>query len=69
MTQAQYVVIAAVVAVAVIAVVRFEVLCLTDIARADDREFRYLTRWGWVAVCILSVPVGGFVYLALGRTR
>jgi hypothetical protein len=65
----QYAFIAAVVAIAVIVVVRFEVYCVTDIVRADERELRYLSKAGWVAVCLISVPIGGIVYLLCGRTR
>ncbi len=39
---------------------------LWDISRS---EVRYLPRWGWVAVCLLSVPLGAIVYLLVGRDR
>ncbi len=61
--------IALVIAVAVVAVIRFEVFCLTDLARAEDCELRYLSRWAWAAVCLLSIPIGGILYLYYGRTR
>ena len=69
MTHFQYAVVAAVVAVAVIAVVRFEVYCLTDVIRTDERDLRYLSRRGWVAVCLLLLPIGGIVYLLCGRAN
>ena len=30
-------------------------------------EVRHLPRWGWVLVTVLSVPIGGIVYLLIGR--
>ncbi len=65
----QFAAIAAVIVVAIVVVGRFEVYCLTDIMRADERELRYLSRTGWIAVCLLSIPIGGIVYLYCGRAR
>jgi len=45
----------------------FEVFCLLDVARAA--EVRYLPKWAWAIVCLISVPVGGIIYLVLGRVR
>jgi ABC-2 type transport system ATP-binding protein len=42
----------------------FEVLCVVDIAR---HESRLLPRWGWLVACLASVPLGGIVYLLVGR--
>jgi hypothetical protein len=57
---------AALVPIVVIAVA-FVVFCLVDLARAD--QVRYLPRWAWAIVCLVSVPLGGIVYLILGRRR
>lgn len=46
--------------------VGFVVYCLIDLARA---EVRYLPKWAWAVICLLSVPVGGIVYLVVGRRR
>jgi hypothetical protein len=56
-----------VVVVAIVAVVRFEVFCLTDLVHAQ--QTRYLSRAGWAAACVISVPAGGILYLYLGRVR
>jgi len=45
----------------------FEVFCLADLARAE--EVRYLPKWGWLIVTIVSIPLGGIVYLLFGRVR
>ena len=45
----------------------FEVVCLVDLARAE--EVRYLPKWGWVIVSLISIPLGGIVYLVFGRVR
>lgn len=38
--------------------------CLFDLARS---EVRHLPRWAWALVIVLSVPLGGVVYLLVGR--
>jgi len=51
----------------IILAVAFEVFCLVDLVRSE--EVRYLPKWAWVIICLLSVPLGGIVYLILGRNR
>jgi hypothetical protein len=63
----QRVLIGLVVGMAIVAVVRFEMFCLRDIADAD--EVRYLTKQGWIVLCLLWIPFGGILYLYYGRTR
>jgi hypothetical protein len=43
----------------------FEVCCQVDIARA--KEVRRLDRETWALICLVSLPVGCILYLALGR--
>ncbi len=45
----------------------FVVFCLVDLARAQ--RVRYLPKWAWALICIVSVPLGGIVYLLAGRPR
>jgi hypothetical protein len=52
--------------IAVVAI-GFEVFCLVDVARTE--AVRYLPRWAWAAVCLISIPVGGIAYLVFGRER
>ena len=59
--------IALLVAVAAAGIIRFEVYCVTDILAADDRKLRYFTKRGWIAVSLLSVPLGGIAYFLLGK--
>jgi hypothetical protein len=42
----------------------FVAYCLLDLSRS---EVRYLPKWAWAAVCLLSVPMGGVIYLLVGR--
>jgi hypothetical protein len=56
-------VLAAIVAVAI----AFEAFCLVDVHRAE--AVRYLPKWAWTGICLISIPFGGIVYLAIGRTR
>jgi hypothetical protein len=52
--------------ITVIAVVLvFEVCCLVDIARA--KEVRRLDRATWALICLITLPLGGILYLTLGR--
>ena len=52
--------------IAVIAVVLiFEVCCQADIARAE--EVRHLDRETWALICLVTLPLGCILYLALGR--
>ncbi len=59
-------VVAALIPIVVVAV-GFEVFCLVDVVRAD--EVRYLPRWAWAAICLISIPLGGIAYLIVGRSR
>ncbi|HEY5985250.1 MAG TPA: PLDc N-terminal domain-containing protein [Streptosporangiaceae bacterium] len=45
----------------------FVVYCLVNLARAE--EVRYLPRWAWAIICIISIPLGGILYLVLGKER
>jgi hypothetical protein len=51
----------------VLVAVGFVVFCLVDVAHAG--EVRYLPKWAWAVICVVSVPLGGIVYLVLGRPR
>jgi hypothetical protein len=48
-----------------VVVLGFVVCCLVDIVRA--REFRRLDRETWVLICLVSLPLGGILYLTLGK--
>jgi hypothetical protein len=48
----------------VILVVAYWVWIIRDINRS---EVRYLPHWGWIVVTLISVPLGGIVYLLMGR--
>jgi hypothetical protein len=65
----QYLVIVLVVALAVLAVTRFETLCFKDLAQRRDDELNYLTRGGWTVAIALAIPLGGICYLYFGRSR
>jgi len=43
----------------------FDAYCLRDIVRAAD--VRYLRKWAWALVCLAQMPLGGILYLAIGR--
>ena len=42
----------------------FVIWCWIDLAR---HEVRYLPKWLWAIICAASVPIGGIVYLLVGR--
>lgn len=45
----------------------FTVFVTVFAASAPARQVRTLPKWVWVLVCVLFTPVGGILYLALGR--
>jgi Phospholipase_D-nuclease N-terminal len=45
--------------------VGWEVLCLGDLLRAD--RVRLLPRWMWAIACLIFIPLGGVLYLLVGR--
>lgn len=55
--------VAALVPVVVMALA-FVAYCLVDLTRS---RVRHLPRWVWALICVLSVPLGGIVYLLIGR--
>jgi hypothetical protein len=42
----------------------FLIYCLIDLARS---EVQHLPKWAWAIVCVISVPLGGIIYLTMGR--
>lgn len=40
---------------------------LVDIARSPS--VRHLPKWAWVIISVISIPLGGIIYLLLGRDR
>jgi Phospholipase_D-nuclease N-terminal len=45
--------------------VGFAALCVADIARAA--QVRYLPKWAWALICVIQIPLGGIIYLSVGR--
>jgi hypothetical protein len=44
----------------------FIIYCLVDISR---NRVRYLPKWAWAIICVVSIPLGGIVYLLIGRDQ
>ncbi len=42
----------------------FLIYCWIDIAR---HSVKYLPKWVWAIICFVSIPLGGIVYLIVGR--
>jgi hypothetical protein len=53
--------------VAIAGVLRFEMFCLDDVLHAP--YVRTLPRETWIALCVLTIPLGGILYLYYGRPR
>jgi hypothetical protein len=47
--------------------VGFVVWVIIDIVRAES--VRHLPKWAWIVISLLSIPLGGIVYVLLGRDR
>jgi hypothetical protein len=54
-----------IIVLAVMLAVAWEVFCLRDLVRAD--RARYLPKWAWAVVCLVSIPWGGLIYVIFGR--
>lgn len=50
-----------------LAAASFVAFCLITLVRAD--EVRFLPKWGWAIVCLIEIPLGGLIYLSIGRVR
>jgi hypothetical protein len=48
----------------VVVAVGFVAFCLYDLTRTD---VRWLPKWVWALIILVSIPLGGIVYLAVGR--
>ncbi len=57
----------AVLAAIVVLAVGFEALCQVDAYRAG--AVRYVPKWAWAGICLISIPLGGIVYLSIGKVR
>jgi hypothetical protein len=42
----------------------FLIYCLFDLYRS---EVQHLPKWAWAIICVISVPIGGIIYLTMGR--
>jgi hypothetical protein len=69
LSASQYAVIAVSIAFGVVAIARFEMLCINDLSRRSDPELRYLSRQGWMVLIALAIPVGEILHLYYGRPR
>jgi len=43
----------------------FAIFCLSDLFRQP--AVKYLPRWLWAVICVVSIPLGGIIYLSIGR--
>lgn len=43
----------------------FAIYCWWDIWHQES--VNYLPKWAWAIVCVVSIPLGGIVYLLIGR--
>lgn len=50
-----------------LAILAFVIFCVVDVARSQ--RVRYLPRWAWVIICLISMPWGGIAYLVFGKER
>jgi hypothetical protein len=66
---AQLAILVALLAAAAVVVIRFERVCLQDLAQTPDRDLQLLTRQAWTALILVLIPVGGLLYLATAKRR
>ena len=49
----------------VVVALGFAAYCIVDVVRAPS--VKHLPKWGWIVACLVSIPLGGIVYLMTGR--
>jgi hypothetical protein len=54
-----------VVIMAAVLVLGFDGFCVFNLARAC--EVRFLPKWVWAVITLMSFPMGGILYLTIGR--
>ncbi len=52
---------------AAVLVLRFEQLCLRQLAQTPDDQLRLFTRPGWTVLIVFFIPIGGMLYLTASR--
>ena len=40
-----------------------------ECAMRDDSQIKKIPKWGWLLVILFLQPIGGIVYLVIGRVR
>ena len=45
----------------------FAIFCLVDLLRRPS--VKHLPRWLWAIICVISIPLGGSIYLIFGRVE
>lgn len=60
---------AAVAVAVVVLVIRFQIICLEDIAQAEEWEVRYFSKQVWTFIIFFWIPLGGILYMMVGRER
>ncbi|MFE3187397.1 hypothetical protein ACFXHA_00225 [Nocardia sp. NPDC059240] len=48
----------------VVVALGFVGFCWYDISRT---RVKYLPKWAWAVLCLISIPLGGIIYLVIGR--
>jgi hypothetical protein len=57
----------ALIALGIAAAVAWDGFCLRDLIKADPATVRYLPKWAWAVICLISCPWGGLLYVIVGR--
>ncbi len=56
---------AAALAPIIVVLLGFVGFCLLDLKRTE--RVRWLPKWGWAILCVMSIPLGGLLYLTLAK--
>jgi hypothetical protein len=51
----------------IVVAIAFVAYCIADVIRAE--RVRHLPKWAWAIICLVSVPLGGVIYLVFGKER
>ena len=47
--------------------IMFDVYCIVDCCKSEVTS--YLPKWAWIIICLISMPLGGILYLLFGNAK
>ena len=51
----------------ILVLIIYVLFCIRDIIKAQTT--RYLPKWTWILICLVSIPLGGILYFIIGKEK